>query len=116
MREVILKYIFLVLALLIPKFLLPQSAFALTDNQLLGIMDSTSDAALEGSLAGLILAYEMYDLQDHSDETITQKIKQIRWQYPVIGAGFCVILAAQADYITCVLMNKLDNYYNPRNL
>lgn len=110
-----MKYIFLLSALLIPQFSSPQSAFALTDSQLLGIMDSTSDAAFEGGMAGLILAYEMYDLQDHSEETITQKIKQIRWQYPVIGAGLCVILAAQADYITCVLMNKLDNYYNPRN-
>lgn len=111
-----MKYIFLLSALLIPQFSSPQNAFVLTDNQLLGIIDSTSDAAFEGGMAGMILAYEMYDLQDHSEETtIVQKIKQVRWQYPVIGAAICVILAAQADYITCVLMNKLDNHYNRRN-
>lgn len=110
-----MKYLFLLTALLIPQFSSPQSAFALNDNQLLGIMESTCDAAFEGGMAGMVLAYEIYDLQDHSEETITQKIKQIHWHYPVIGAGLCALLAAQADYITCVLMNKLHNYYNPRN-
>lgn len=110
-----MKYILLVAALILPQCTSPQSAFKLNDAQCNDIADCSIDAGLDGALIGLEYAVDIYQLQDHSHETIAQKIKAIRWYYVAIGAATSVVVAAQADYLTCVLMNSLDNYYNRRN-
>lgn len=103
-----MKYILLLSALLIPQFASSQNAFVLSDSQWLSIIDSTSDAALEGSMVGMLMAYEMYDAQDTTDKTLVEKIKLVRWYYPAVGATVCVLLAVPADYFTSVLLNSVE--------
>ena len=103
-----MKYIFLLSVLLIPQFTPAQTAFTLSDSQLLSIIDSSSDAALEGGMVGMLMAYEIYDAQDTTDKTLVEKIKLIRWYYPAIGATVCILLAVPADYFTSVLLNSVE--------
>lgn len=76
-----MKYILLVVALLIPQLASSQTAFVLNDSQWLSIIDSTADAALEGGMAGMTLAYEVYNGQDTTNKTLLEKITLVRWHY-----------------------------------
>lgn len=101
-----MKYIFLTLALAAP-VLEAKNVFVLNDYQVVNMIDSSCDAALEGSLIGLELAYEMYTHEDHADKTLLEKIKAFRWQYAALGGALCAALAIEGEYLTSVLINSI---------
>ncbi len=103
-----MKYILLSLSL-IAQFSGADTCFVLSDYQVMNMIDSSCDAALEGSVMGIEYAYEMYNREDHSDQTLAQKVKSFRWHYAAVGAIICAVLALEGEYFTSVLINRITN-------
>lgn len=99
-------------AALIAQFSWADTCFILSDYQVMNMIESSCDAALEGSVMGIEYACQIYNREDHSDQTVTQKVKSFRWHYAAVGAIICAALALEGEYLASVLINRIANQYS----